>query len=147
MKPFRSHEYLSIIVLLTGQPDHFLTPKKSLVVLSLLCAWISIFYNRKVNNRITQAFLNALPVRIVGTHFIGCSMVSQLVLPFVLHTMEPHQRYRARIHSGSNESVMSHLHEFGIARSMIPTRAGGLLDMNTATWLDERFSDESQDVF
>ena len=101
-------------------------------------------FDRKVNNRMMQTFLNALPVRIVGTHFIGYSMVSQLVLPFVLHTMGPHQRYRARIHSGSNESVMSHLREFGITRAMIPTRAGGLLGMNTAAWLDERLSHESQ---
>ena len=119
--------------------------RRGIVILHAYTPSFSIeHFHRKVHNGVTQALRNALPIRPVGTHIIGNSMVAQLVLPFVLHTMGQEHRYRTRIHFGSNESVMSDLRNFGITPSMIPSQAGGTLDMDTNEWLEGRVANESR---
>ena len=119
--------------------------RRGIVILHAYTPSFSIeHFNRKVHNGMTHAIRKALPIRPVGTHFIGNSMVAQLVVPFVLHTMGRDHRCRTRIHFGSNENAMSDLRNYGITPQMIPTRSGGSLDMNTAEWLEGRIANESR---
>ena len=118
--------------------------RRGIVIIRAYTSSFSIeHFDRKVNNRMIKTFNAALPVRLVGTHFIGNSMVARLILPFVLHTLGPEHRCRARIHLGSNENVLLDLRHYGITRSMIPARAGGSLDVDVPGWLEGRRSKEN----
>ena len=78
---------------------------------------------------------DALPLNMVCLHICHAPTFFNVVYPMLKFLMGKEMRLRVKIHSGSDETILQELEQFGIQRNVILKSMGGRYEIQIEKWL------------
>lgn len=100
------------------------------------------FRNSNRDPPLTKMFFNtmkgALPIRISVIHGCHVPYFYSCVIAIMMIFLGDRLRKRVIVHDGTHEQVIKSLEKYGISISDVPTDMGGLYELDTIAWLNER---------
>lgn len=90
---------------------------------------------------------NAWPIKTMPTHVCCASeILRRVVKPVMLALFDRTHRSRCQVHGVEESKIFEVLSRYGLGKEMLPTKMGGMVELNILEWIANRRAIEMEEM-